>query len=487
MASHKPNILLIMSDQHRIDCLGAYGNQDIKTPNIDALAEKAVVYENSFCSSPLCTPSRYSLITGLYPHQHLGFTNYCTIPPKLDTFPRLLKEQGYKTKAIGKMHYTPTYLDVGFEDMELAEQNGEGRYEDDYHHYLREHNLVDEIDLIDQVDEYREEAPQEYWDTLGAMESNLPEEHHSTTWIGDKALDSINRWENDSNDANFLMVSFIKPHHPFDPPYPWSEMYDPEDLDILPGWTSECLERDLEFHEGFFKHSQMTEEQLKRAMAYYYASISQIDDYVGKMTKLLKEKGLYEDTMIVYTSDHGEYLGFHHLLLKQNHMYDPVIKVPLIIKYPADINREERSQDLVTNIDLAPTFLSVAGVEKGEFMPGTDISNLKVDREYVFAEQGRGLQYMIRSKNYKLLFSKDKARCQFFDLNKDPLELENLYHDTTYSDEIKAHKEELFNMLLFETLPSVYLDPEAPEISSETSNKERDKESMKDWIRKQMN
>src|SRR5690625_6214344 len=93
--------------------------------------------------------------------------------------------------------------------------------------------------------------------------------------------------------------------------------------------------------------------------------------------------------MIVYTSDHGEYLGFHHLLLKQNHMYDPVIKVPLIIKYPADINREERSQDLVTNIDLAPTFLSVAGVEKGEFMPGTDISNLKVDREYVFAEQDR--------------------------------------------------------------------------------------------------
>jgi arylsulfatase A-like enzyme len=161
----RPNILIVHADQHRYDCLGAYGNPDVRTPNIDALAADGVRYENSFCCFPVCTPSRYSLITGLYVHQHLGWNNRCTLPAGLPTLPRILRNAGYHTKAVGKMHYTPTYLDVGFEEMVLAEQDGPGRYDDDYHRWLRAEGLCDRIDLMDQVQEYRQLAPPRYWET----------------------------------------------------------------------------------------------------------------------------------------------------------------------------------------------------------------------------------------------------------------------------------------------------------------------------------
>ena len=141
----KPNILIIMADQHRADCLGAYGNPDIQTPHIDSLATDGARYPNSFCPFPVCTPSRYSFLSGLYVGQHLGGSNHCTLPAGLPTFPRVLRENGYRTKAVGKMHFTPTYLDVGFEEMWLAEQNGPGRYDDDYHRWLMAEGLSDAV------------------------------------------------------------------------------------------------------------------------------------------------------------------------------------------------------------------------------------------------------------------------------------------------------------------------------------------------------
>jgi arylsulfatase A-like enzyme len=128
-----PNILILHADQHRYDCLGAYGNPNVQTPSIDALAADGIRFENSFCPFPVCTPSRYSLLSSQYVRQHLGWTNHCTVPPGIPTFPRLLRDAGYRTKAVGKMHFTPTYLDVGFEEMLLAEQDGPGRFDDDYH------------------------------------------------------------------------------------------------------------------------------------------------------------------------------------------------------------------------------------------------------------------------------------------------------------------------------------------------------------------
>ena len=143
-----PNILLIHADQHRADCLGCMGNPDVKTPQIDALAADGVRHTRHYTVYPVCTPSRYSMLSGLYPHQHTGWTNVSSIPSHTRTFPKMLKQAGYHTAAVGKMHMSPTYLDVGFDELTLAEQCGVGRYEDEYHEMLADKGKIDAVDVI---------------------------------------------------------------------------------------------------------------------------------------------------------------------------------------------------------------------------------------------------------------------------------------------------------------------------------------------------
>ncbi|MCJ7738013.1 MAG: sulfatase-like hydrolase/transferase [Anaerolineae bacterium] len=475
----RPNVLIIHADQHRFDCLGAYGNPDVRTPNIDALAAEGVRYENSFCPFPVCTPSRYSLLSSQYVHQHLGWSNHCTLPAGIPTFPKVLREAGYRTKAVGKMHFAPTYLDVGFDEMLLAEQDGPGRFDDDYHRWLRDEGLVDRLDLVDQRREYRKDAPQAYWDSVGALTSDLDEKHHSTTWIAERAMETLESWSctalgqktdgGGSSSGNLLMVGFIKPHHPFDPPAPWNEMYDPDTLTLLPGWLEEPLARDIERSPGYFPHVAHTEAKVRRAMAYYYASISQIDTHVGRIVDLLKQRGLYDNTLILYTSDHGDYLGFHHLLLKGDYMYDPVIKVPLVIKFPKDGETQPRagevSDALVNNIDVGPTLLRAAGCGVPASMQGTDLADVSTPRDLVFAENWGGQEYMVRSSTAKLLLCQDPEQSQFFDLVADPLEMENRIDDPAYGDTVAEFREHLLQWALFDARTRVHLDTDAPVIT----------------------
>lgn len=458
----RPNILIIHTDEHRIDCLGAYGNAEIKTSHIDGLAADGVRYDNSFCPFPVCTPSRYSLLCGQYVHEHRGWTNRSTLAPHIDTFPKILRTAGYRTKAVGKMHFTPTYLDVGFSELLLAEQDGPGRWDDDYHRYLMRHGLVDHNDIEDQLGEYRKYAPKKYWNTCGAQVSNLPEEHDSTTWIAEKVMKTLESWTNQG--GQLLMASFIRPHHPFNPPSPWHEMYDLEKLSLLPGWTGKCLERDFKYSRGYFPNDKLTEPILKRVMAYYYATISQIDHHVGRMTELLRQKGLYDDTLIIYTSDHGDFMGFHHMLLKGNYMYDPVVKVPLIVKWPRNTRAGTVSQRMVNNIDLAPTLCRAAGCKPGPQMHGHTLQDQNGGYDLIFAEADGGRQVMARSKNRKLILAAPGNENLFFDLDRDPLEMDNLYESPQYRDEIKSVETSLSAWRRKNANPRLYQNHNAPRI-----------------------
>lgn len=463
----QPNILVIQADQHRADCIGAYGNTDIKTPHIDALAADGVRYANSFCPYPVCTPSRYSFVSGLYVRQHLGGSNHCTLPSGLPTFPKVLRQAGYTTKAVGKMHLTPTYADIGFDELLLAEQNGAGRYDDDYHRWLRDEGVGYFVDLIDQEREYRQHAPAEYWQHVGALVSDLDEAHHSTTWIAERALDEVKGWD---GGGHLLMASFIKPHHPFDPPASWADRYDPAALALLPGYTPQPQPQDLAFSKGYFPSDEMTEAKIRRAMAYYYATISQIDHHVGRLIAQLKEQGLYDNTLILYNSDHGDYMGYHHLLLKGNHMYEPLIKVPLIVKYPGQEQAGAVCDALVNSVDCAPTLLKQAGCEIPATMTGCDLANAP-QRELIFAESGRGHSYMVRSQTQKLLFCRDEMHSQFFDLQSDPYELDNRYGDPNCQETIAQMKTALAQWVLFDAPYPVHTDEEAAIISAPNAQK----------------
>lgn len=458
-APRRPNILIILTDQHRWDCLAVAGNGQVRTPHLDRLAGDAVRFTDSFCPHPTCTPSRYSLLSGLYPHQHGGRTNRSTLAPGIATFPRALRQAGYRTAAVGKMHFTPTYLDVGFGELALAEQDGDGRLDDDYHRALRERGLLDLNDLVDQRQEFRRRAPPAYWETFGARPSDLPEEWHSTTWIAERALESLARW---TDAGNLLMVGFIKPHHPFDPPEAWARQYDPAGIVPLPGWTATVPDHDRAYHRGYFPNDALTKATIKRAMALYYATIGQLDHQVGRMIAFLKDRGQYENTLIVFTSDHGEYLGFHHQLLKSGYPYDPLLRVPLLIKFPGGRERGTVRETLASLIDLAPTILRQAGVEPPPAMGGLDLADPRADRSIVFAEGRPGQLYLARSRTHALLLTRDPATSLFFDLREDPFQLANRCNDPAYQPLVRQYREAIADWLLFEAVTPSYLDEQAP-------------------------
>ncbi|MFP4501660.1 MAG: sulfatase [Candidatus Hydrogenedentota bacterium] len=460
-AAAQPNVLVIHTDQQRYDALGACGNPDLKTPHIDALARDGVNYTNSFCPYPVCTPSRYSLLSSRYVHEHGCWNNHCTLEPGTPTFASVLRDAGYRTTAVGKMHFTPTYLDVGFDRMVLAEQNGPGRWDDDYHRMLRAEGLVDRNDLEDQLLQYRNKARDAYWETFGALPSNLPEEYHSTHWTGDRAMDELRDW---AGGGNLLMVGFIKPHHPFDPPANWADRYDPDKLTILPGWTAEPPAHDLALSKGYFPHTDLTEKALRRVMAYYYATISQIDEQVGRMVARLKAQGLYDNTLIIVTSDHGEYLGFHHMLLKGNHMYDPLAKVPLIVKYPGSSRAGTATNALINNVDVAPTIIETAGCTVPEAMRGQALLRDTPGRSHVFSESHGGTRVLVRTETHKLLLGPKRGEAFLYDLADDPNELDNRYDNPDYAAVQASLHEHLGQWHTPKRLPNAPLDENAPVI-----------------------
>jgi len=456
MPAQPPNVLLILADQHRHDVLGLAGNPDVRTPHLDALASDAVHYTHAFCPYPVCTASRYSLLTGQYVHQHGAASNHSSIHPAAPTFPRTLQNAGYRTAAVGKQHFTPTYADVGYQEMFLAEQNGSGRLDDDYHRDLKQAGYVDAIDMIDQLHNHRANAFPGYWANIGAAPDTLPDALNDTNWIANRALAQLDQWT--PKQPSLLTVGFIKPHHPPNPPRQYWDLYNPEQLTLLPGWAEQPLPSDLTFSRGYFPHDKLTEAGMRQFMRGYYGCVTHIDHCVGQMIQLLKAKGLYDNTVIIYTSDHGDYLGYHHMALKSGHLYEPLIRVPLLIRHVRDVGRGIKSDTLTSTVDLATTILAEAGLPRPVPMAGRDLALPPAEPQVVMAERSTadGRLYMVRDRRFKLIYRQQPEDCLLFDLETDPHEFTNLYHETEYASIIDRLKAQLSHWILFQT-PTISL------------------------------
>jgi arylsulfatase A-like enzyme len=263
-------------------------------------------------------------------------------------------------------------------------------------------------------------------------------------------MDAIDRW--DDSRPELLMIGFVKPHHPFDPPAAWASMYNPQKLDVLPGWMDHGLLRDSFQMPGWLENRRLTLPKYKKILAYYYALISEIDHHVGRFVAKLREKSLYENTMIVFTTDHGDYMGYHHMILKGNHMYEPVMKIPLVIKYPGGGMAGIENTALSVNTDIAATILSAAGVEPVDQMRGAcDLgSGPHAGHDVVISFERLGARAMVRHGNYKLqvdtiLESENTFHWGsivpprgelLFDLDKDPYEVRDI---SAENPEIVAH------------------------------------------------
>jgi arylsulfatase len=436
----KPNLLLIMCDQLRPDALGCYGNAYVKTPNIDRLAEKGVCFTQAYSTTPVCVPARNGLIAGQHPFELGLLDNAPLIKPIENPLPELIRRQGYSTSAIGKMHFEPVRNHYGFDRMHLSEEIPRHAADDDYLQHLREKGY-------EHVFEPHGKRSENYY---VPQISELPEELHTSAWTADMTCETIRR---NRNRPFFIFSSFIKPHPPFDPCEPYDSMYSPEDVPMPmrkeeerhPDDWSIWVQNDYKVNGA----DSISDEQLRRIRAAYYGCVTQLDKQVGKIMDTLEECGLADNTLIIFTSDHGEMLGDHYAFGKRT-FYEQSIRIPLIMSWAGRIPQKEKREQFAILQDIYSTLITAAGGVVPASSCGLDLLSVAKDenrkhREKVYGEfgQGRALKFMLREGAFKYIYHTHGGKENLFNLENDPDELSNIALD--YPEMCKNFKADLTN------------------------------------------
>lgn len=426
MQTGQPNILFLMTDQQRPDSLGCYGNPVARTPNLDQLAERGVVFNNCYVQNPLCCPSRYSILTGRYSHNHRVRSNWYKPQEGEQSFGHRLKTVGYRSALIGKMHFTPWNDLFGFDGRVIAESKFHTNCPDDYARFLRRHGLG-------RADLYDQKSPA-YVQSCTAVKSRVPQELHIDSFVGRGIIEYLRN----ARGPFVLFGSFPSPHNPYDPPAPYDELFldvalpprnmTPGEVERKPREVYEYINNRLKWP---FRTDELTEQQLQLSRAYYYSLCTFVDDWVGRIVDVLKETGLYENTIIVYTSDHGDLLGDHGIVYKQS-FYEQSVRVPLIVHAPSRFE-PRRVNDLVESIDLFATFCELGGAWPGEGQQGKSLlpllegRNGVLHREAVFSESS--FSRMVRMGEHKLVYYPGRPYGELYNLTDDPEEQRNLWDD----------------------------------------------------------
>lgn len=427
----RPNIVLLMTDQQRPDSLGCYGSDAARTPNIDRLAANGVRFDGCYVQNPLCCPSRYSIATGRYPHAHGVRANWYAPRPGERSTAHALGEVGYRSAAIGKTHYTPWYDNFGFDGRIIAESKMHPTVPDDYERFLAAHGRS-RSELYDfGGDAYVRDAT--------AVPSAVPQDLHIDTFVGRASCDYIRRVDA----PFFLFASFPSPHNPYDPPEPYDRLFDDVDLPARNMTPGEVDRKPREAYEYINRRlgwpvttDRLSDEVVAKTRRAYYGLNTLVDDWVGRIVDTLDGTGKLENTVIVYMSDHGDLLGDHGLVYKQC-FYEQSVRVPFIVHAPGRFEAGvERS--LIESIDLHATLCELAGADHGPGNQGRSLVPLlerrpDVDhRDAVFSANYFGR--MVRSGPHKLVHYPGRPYGELYDLENDPDEQANLWHEPAAAD-----------------------------------------------------
>ncbi|MBI2688592.1 MAG: sulfatase-like hydrolase/transferase [Acidobacteria bacterium] len=426
----KFNLLFLMSDQHQRAASGCYGHGTVKTPNIDGLARRAVRFTSSYCTSPVCVPSRGSMITGQYAHKHGAHILQDPLPNDVPTIAHFYRERGYVTGAIGKMHFVDESRKHGFD------------------HRLNEESFQRTLSATDR---------QKLRGDAGGIEGeglDLPARFFEDNWFADRAVEFLH-----ANKAKpfCLWASFVQPHTPFKPMKRFFDLYDQATLE-LPGRPEHDLEDGFEGNlirakeRGWYRQS---DEGARRSLAGYYGNVSQMDENAGTVYNALRELGLEKNTVVVYTSDHGEMAGAHRMWTKHN-MFEESVAVPLLIAIP-DGAQGVRTQ-IIEHIDLFPTLTELCGLGTVPGLVGRSFADLMrgrryTAREFAYSEYwfcrnvftrddryvGKAPLRMVRTDRWKLNYL-PWSRSELFDVVKDPGEFHNRIDDAALAGVIRELK-----------------------------------------------
>ena len=456
-----PNIILFITDQQRFDTIGALNAPQVRTPHLDRLVREGVAFDQCYCTAPSCVPSRASFFNLRFPHELGVYHNGC---PWETSWVETLRAAGYHTVNVGKMHTVPMDAPAGFDqrfvvenkDRPLRLDRPHGGFYDEWDKFLNNSGV-----RKPSRETYRDEHP-EYEIALGAYEWPLAEQYHPDVFVGAMAKWLVEQRRSDA--PLFLQVGFPGPHPPYDPPGRLLRTYDDVDLPV-PEVTDEEMalqppphrqyrsEMVRGNHDAVRWRDRPSREQLLRLRRHYAANVTLIDEQIGQTMDALERKGLLENSVVVFMSDHGDCLGDHGHVQKWT-MYDCITRQPAIVWAPGRLAAGVRSDALLQQMDLVPMLFEFAGVDLPS--AGSAISALPVaqgeshGRDAVFAEHTADnilksvkLVSMVRTREWKLVHYLDQDFGELYDLVSDPGEVRNVWDDPIHT----AAKHELFARL----------------------------------------
>ncbi len=430
----KPNLLFIWTDEQRADTMAAYGNSKINTPNLNKLARESVVFEKAYVTQPVCTPNRAAVMTGLWPHISGCIRNNIPLRRNTPCLPELLNDPDYRTAYMGKWHLgDEIFAQHGFEEW-VSMEDGYAKYysqgrdrskRSDYHHFL-----------IDKG--YKPDSGTKFSRTFAARR---PIEHCKPKFLEIKACEFLLRHR---NEPFILYINFLEPHMPFTGPF--DDMYDPAYVDLPANFNDPLEDNEPSAYrkkrEGMIKKYGPDEQSFRELIARYWGLVSQVDASVGKILDTLERLGLADNTIVVYTSDHGDMMGSHKLVTK-GVMYEEATRIPWLIRVPWMTGKQRMVAQPVSQIDTVPTLLELMGRNAQTQLPGHSLVPLmqgrKAAEDHVFIQwnvasnEEANVRTVISPDGWKLSLSKgDKS--QLFNLNKDPGETINLFDSGRHSN-----------------------------------------------------
>lgn len=424
----RPNVLLICTDHWPASLLGAAGHPSIVTPTLNQFSENGVRFTNAYSATPVCVPARRGLMTGMSSRSHGSRQNDAKEMSSAPTLASAFRQAGYQAYAVGKLHVTPQRSRIGFDDVILHE---EGRHQgrlraDDYEHFLSEAGF----------------HGQQFAHGMGnndyhARPWHLPEWTHPTNWATREMCRIIKR--RDPTRPAFWYLSYTQPHPPLMPLAHYLDMY--RDVEVPDPYVGEWargfdgIPYALKAHRA--KWERLTPFERTRARQAFYAQCTHIDHQIRVVIGTLREEGLIDNTIVCFTSDHGDMLG-NHMLCGKTVFYEDSAKVPLIIVPHAGETRLGHGvtdDRLVELRDIMPTLLEMAGVDVPDTVEGI---SLATDRRrstlYGECREGANASRMIRDERHKLIYYPVGNRCQLFDLEEDPYELRDVFESEAYAD-----------------------------------------------------
>jgi arylsulfatase A-like enzyme len=434
----QPNILLIVTDQQRRDTIGAYGSQMARTPAVDRLAQEGKAFDYAFTPCGLCSPTRSSLLTGVYPHTHEVLTNVQLHPvrtqlePEADILTSGLKGAGYRLGYVGKWHVNAYKdpRDFGFEQyVSLG----------DYTTYRKQLGVP-----------FPPESNNYLMPAAGV--DPIPVEHCRAAFLADNAMQMMEEFAQDNEHPFFIRLDFHGPHFPVVIPEPYASMYDPASIPPHPNFDDPLRGKPAvqSIKRKHWETESMTWEDWQPLLASYYGEVSLIDAQVARVLGKLEQLGEQDNTIVIYTTDHGDTMGAHKIWNKDYTMYDEIYRVPFIVRWPGVTQPGSRCDTYIHHcLDLAPTLLEIAGVEPPDDLDGQTLVPLLTgqtqDRpreafcEFHGCHMGLYTTRMLQTDRYKYIFHTNDID-ELYDHENDPFELRNVADDPSYASDLRDLK-----------------------------------------------